>query len=209
MNTRMASKMVVTGTFSICALSRSTSTNTCGVAAAKVVNTLAMPGVRLASATNSWVTRASSDAGMPRVSCSRMEKPAAAPAPRTGGGMNTRVCASSICAASLPLSDWAILSTLSPRRCRSSKSSSTMNSSPALVAAEKVAALRPVKAFEFATPGSARRMSVALRTTASVRCSEAPGGSCSEMMRIARSMVGMNPVGRRWTNQMPKPSTRA
>ena len=55
MNTRMASKMLVTGTFSICALSRSTSTKTCGVAAAKVVKTLAMPGVRLASATNSWV----------------------------------------------------------------------------------------------------------------------------------------------------------
>src|SRR5439155_17506244 len=58
MNTRMASKMLVTGTFSICALSRSTSTKICGVAAWNVVNTLAMPGVRLASATNSCVTRA-------------------------------------------------------------------------------------------------------------------------------------------------------
>ena len=60
MNTRMASKMLVTGTLSICALSRSTSTKTCGVAAWKVVNTLAMPGVRLASATNSWTMRANS-----------------------------------------------------------------------------------------------------------------------------------------------------
>ena len=98
MNTRMASKMAVTGTRSICALSRSTSTNTCGVAAWKVVKTLAMPGVRLASATNSCVMRAKSDGSMPTVSCSRIEKPAAAPMPRTGGGMNTSVCASSICA---------------------------------------------------------------------------------------------------------------
>jgi hypothetical protein len=147
MKTRMASKIFVTGTLSICALSRSTSTNTCGVAAAKVVNTLAMLGVRLASATNSWVMRASSAGGMPRVSCSRIEKPAAAPTPRTGGGMNTRIWASSICA-SLTLRDWAILSTVSPLRCRSSKSSRTMNSVPALVAAEKVAALRPLKALE-------------------------------------------------------------
>ncbi len=110
MNTRMASKILVTGTFSICALSRSTSTNTCGVAAAKVVKTLVMPGVRLASATNSCVTRAKSLAGMPIVSCRRMEKPAAAPTPRTGGGMNTSACASWICWASLVLSDWATFS---------------------------------------------------------------------------------------------------
>ena len=111
-----------------------------------------MPGVRLASATNSCVMRANSAAGMPSVSCSRMEKPAAAPMPRTGGGMNTSDCASSICA-SLPRTSWAILSMVWPVRCRSSKSSSTRNSRPALVAAVKVAPLRPVKALEYLTPG--------------------------------------------------------
>ncbi len=155
MNTRMASKMLVTGTFIICALSRSTSTKTCGVAAAKVVKTLTMPGVRLASATNSWVMRANSSAGMPSVSCSRMENPADAPMPRTGGGMNTSDCAPSICA-SLSRTSCAILSTVCPSRCRSSKSSSTRNSRPALVANVNVAPLRPVKALEYLTPGTAQ-----------------------------------------------------
>ena len=56
--------------------------------------------------------------------------------------------------------------------------------------------------------GLGQTMSVALRTTASVRGSEAPGGSCSEMMRIARSRFGMNPVGSRCTNQPAKASSR-
>ena len=68
----------------------------------------------------------------------------------------------------------------------------------------KVAPLRPVKALEYLTPGVASTRSVARCTTASVRASEAPGGSCSEMIRIARSRFGMKPVGRRCTNQPAK-----
>ena len=137
---------------------------------------------------------------MPSVSCSRIEKPAAAPMPRTGGGMNTKDCASSICA-SLVRTSWAILSMVWPSLWRTSKSSSTRNSRPALVAGVKVAALRPVKALEYLTPGVASTRSIARCTTASVRASAAPGGSCSEMIRIARSRLGMKPVGRRCTNQ--------
>jgi hypothetical protein len=134
-----------------------------------------------------------------------MAKPAAAPMPRTGGGMNTSTCASSICASRTRIS-WATLSMVWPLRWRSSKSSSTRNSRPALVAAVNVAALRPAKPFEYLTPGVASEMSVARRSMASVRANDAPGGSCREMIMIARSRLGMNPVGRRATNQPAKAS---
>ena len=62
--------------------------------------------------------RAKSAAGMPSESCSRIEKPAAAPMPRTGGGMKTSDCASSICA-SLSRTSCASLSIVCPSRCRS------------------------------------------------------------------------------------------
>ena len=169
MNTRMASKMLVTGTFIICALSRSTSTKTCGVAAAKVVKTLTMPGVRLASATNSCVMRANSSAGMPSVSCSRMENPADAPMPRTGGGMNTSVCAPSICASFVAhfLRDLVDRLTQPVPLARNRRAPGTADRR--WWRAVKVAPLRPVKALEYLTPGTLSTRSVACRTTSSVR----------------------------------------
>ena len=82
----MASKMLPTGTFSICALSRSTSTKSCGVPAEKVVNTSRDPG-RLVGRGDELLGDRPNSAG-PRLarSCRRMEKPAVRPcrAPAAG-----------------------------------------------------------------------------------------------------------------------------
>ena len=68
-------------------------------------------------------------------------------------------------------------------RARSSNGSSTMNTAPALGALVKVAPENPTMLTPCATPGVSSAISTTLRLTASVRASEAAGGSCTTPIR--------------------------
>ena len=70
-----------------------------------------------------------------------------------------------------------------PVLARSSKGSRGEKIAPAFDALVKVAPSNPAKATACCTPGVARIASVARRITASVRASEAPGGSATTVMR--------------------------
>ncbi len=66
---------------------------------------------------------------------------------------------------------------------RSANGSSTTKTAPALGATVKVAPEKPTTFTAIETPGTLSAISTARRLTASVRASEAPGGSCVAMIR--------------------------
>ncbi len=66
-----------------------------------------------------------------------------------------------------------------PAFSRSSKGLKGTKTAAALVALVKVAAEKPAKATALRAPGVSRAMSETRRTTASVRDSDAPSGSCT------------------------------
>ena len=204
MNTRMASKMLVTGTLSICALSRSTSTKTCGVAAWKVVNTLAMPGV--AVGLGDELLRDAGELG--RVHAQRILQPHREPGRRAHAAHRRR-------------DEDEGLRLLDLRQL-----AAHLLGDPVDGLAQPVALLEIVEHEEqqARVGGEREGGAVAAREAVGIldagrgqhqipspaarprRCAPAtiPAGSCSEMIRIARSRLGMKPVGRRCTNQPAK-----
>jgi hypothetical protein len=70
-----------------------------------------------------------------------------------------------------------------PSGTRCSNGFSDTKITPVFGAFVKVAPSNPVKATEFCTPGRARMIFDASRTTASVRPSEAPGGNWNAAIR--------------------------
>ncbi len=70
-----------------------------------------------------------------------------------------------------------------PIVARSAKGLVARNTAPAFDAAVLVAPSKPAKATVWATPGFAPARSITLRTTASVRSSDEPGGNCTTVMK--------------------------
>ena len=54
---------------------------------------------------------------------------------------------------------------------------------------------KPMVWFRSATPGATRKRSRTSRTTASVRCSDAPPGNCTLTMKLPWSTTGTKPRG--------------
>ena len=127
---------------------------------------------------------AASSAGnpRPRLSCTIILKPPAVPMPRTGGGEMVMMKASWIRASRLRRSA-RMRSALSPLATRSWNGASGEKIAPAFGALVKVAPSNPANGTACATPGVSRRILAARRTTASVRASEAPGGSWITVIR--------------------------
>ena len=102
--------------------------------------------------------------------------------PGTEGGSSTKLNASSSCA-SCSRTSAAILADVSPLATRSANGRNGMKITPALGALVKVPPSKPAKATEFCTPGCCRMIAEARRITASVRASDAPGGSWNTAIR--------------------------
>ena len=112
--------------------------------------------------------------------CRRMEKPVWPPMPRTGGGMVTVVFEFlDIVEARGDVSAIAIDGEPSAARLRGSSIMAKI--SPRLLELEPVDPERPVVGRGVGDAGRVEHQSRwRRRTTSSVRCSEAPGGNCSE-----------------------------
>ena len=115
--------------------------------------------------------------------------------PATGGGATTMTRPSWIGASRLNSSPWMTVADLRGSEARSANGSSVTKMAPAFGAVVNVAPENPTMFTAWATPGTPSAMSAALRLTASVRPSEAPGGSCVTMIKYPRSSCGMNPIG--------------
>ena len=72
---------------------------------------------------------------------------------------------------------------MSPLAARSAKGASGVKIAPALGALVKVAPSKPANGTACTTPGVSSAIAAARRTTASVRASEAPGGSWITVIR--------------------------
>ena len=84
-----------------------------------------------------------------------------------------------------------------PCAARSANGVTVKNTVAALLALVEVAASNPLKLAVCTTPGIARRSLIARCTTASVRDSDEPGGSCTIVMKYPWSCAGMKPPGAR------------
>ena len=157
-----------------------------GVPVENGVNSCAMPGTLLASPMISCA--AADKARGPRFfwSSSIILKPPAVPSPGTGGGGMAMMKASSMPDSFRRMSA-RITGMVSPLATRSSNGARPAKIAPALEALVKVAPSKPAKATSCSTPGTVLRISLAWRITLSVRSSEAPGGSCTTVMRYPRS----------------------
>ena len=174
--------MLLIGTFSFCAFTRSMSAKSCGVLARKVVKTPRNDGSRCAAATSSSVACCRAWKPRPARSWTRSLKPPAVPSPRTGGGGMTKICASWI-SDSRCCRVWISSGAVGPFRGRSSNGSGPTKMAPAFDALERVAPENPANATANLIPGVSRMISLARRTTASVRSSDAPSGSWIAVMK--------------------------
>ncbi len=111
--------------------------------------------------------------------------------PRIAGGMIANENASCT-PANFMLSSAVISAAL---RSRTAKSSRPKKIVPVFGVLLNCIAFRPGNATALATPSVAFAISLTLRTTASVRSSDAPGGSCTPPIRYILSWVGMKPLG--------------
>ena len=177
----MVSLTLAIGTPSFCALTRSISTNTCGVLAVKGENTCVSPGALRAAATSSSVAAASSSGPRPWRSWMRMVKPPPVPMPGTAGGGMTMMNAPSIADSRLRKS--AVITVAdSPFFRRTSGSSNTGNRAAALPAWVRVAPEKPAKAATRTMPGVSSAIFSISRTISVVRASDAAPGNCAETM---------------------------
>ena len=112
----------------------------------------------------------------------------------TGGGVTTMTNASWM-EAILALSAAAIAGPDNARELRCGKSSSGKKISAALELCVKPFTDMPANSTACETPGCLRAMSAMRRVTASVRSSEAAGGSCATATRYCLSCAGMKPSG--------------
>ena len=123
-------------------------------------------------------------------------KPPVVLRPRTDGGAMTKIFASAIDA----MRCRAVRSTVAPSTpcaARSANGITVKKMAAELLALVNVAPSNPVKLAVCMTPGIARRSLMALCTTASVRDSDEPGGSCTIVMKYPWSCAGMKPPGAR------------
>ena len=84
------------------------------------------------------------------------------------------------------------------RELRCEKSSSGKKMSPALELCVNPLTDMPANSTACATPGCLSAISAMRRVTASVRSSEAAGGSCATATRYCLSISGMKPPGTDW-----------
>ncbi len=153
-----------------------------GVRVLNGVNTPTRPGIWFAAAAMSCVAASSARGPSPSRSCSIILNPPAVPMPLTGGGGMVMMNASW-----MPDRRWRIsfriVATDRPCRSRSSNDVNGEKIAPEFDALVKVAPSKPENATACDTPGVLSMMSIARRTTASVRASEAPGGSWITVIR--------------------------
>jgi hypothetical protein len=102
--------------------------------------------------------------------------------PGTEGGSSTKVNASES-GASCCCTSARMRAALSPSGTRCANGFNETKITPVFGALVNVAPSKPVKATEFCTPGRSRMIFDACRITASVRPSEAPGGSWNAAIR--------------------------
>ncbi len=103
--------------------------------------------------------------------------------PCTGGGATTKINASWIAERRLNNSPVIAPADWCGSLARSSNGESTAKMAPALGASVNVAPEKPTTFTALETPGTFSAISTARRLTSSVRASEAPGGSCTTMIR--------------------------
>ena len=151
-------------------------------------------GVWYALASSASVVRASSASPSPARSSSSSLKPPTVPSPCTGGGGNTATNASWM-DANFWFSAPAMLSPYSAFDRRSSNGLSGKKTIPALGELTNPLIERPGNCTAFATPGCCNPMSDIRLSTASVRSSAAPSGSCANATRYCLSWVGTKPAG--------------
>ena len=157
-------------------LSRSTSTKTCGTDALNGELTAASSGRLRAAARNCCSAVSSVAMSPPDRSCSQKLKPPCEPRPGIAGGMLAIATPSGISARKRALSWLTMARAPSSRSCHGSRPT---KKNALFGAVTRVATLKPTMALKPKTPGVFARIASTLRATASVRCSDAAGGSCT------------------------------
>ncbi len=131
---------------------------------------------------------------VPLRSCSTKLKPPAAPKPGIDGGRKGKITASGSLDSSRRR--WAMMAGIAVSGVvRSPHGLSRRNIEPTLDWNELVSSAMPPTVLYDSTPGVAPTMFSTRRSTASVRSSDAPLGSCTFTMTMPWSSVGTNPPG--------------